>query len=56
VHSVYQPNKIVIGTAGAVEPLARTLTAQATAEAFVCTGTACQPPASEPSQLKELLR
>ena len=43
-HSVYQPNKIVLGNTGAVEPFARTLTAKNNATAYVCTGTACQPP------------
>ena len=55
-HSVYQPNKIVLGHTGAVEPFAKTLTAKNDATVFVCAGNACQPPTSEPSQLRELLR
>ena len=55
-HSVYQPNKIVLGNTGAVEPFAKTLTAKNDATVFVCAGNACQPPTSEPSQLRELLR
>jgi hypothetical protein len=56
-HSVYQPNKIILGTAGAVEPFAKTLTAKGEAKAFVCTGTACQPPTDDASVLQtQLLR
>jgi uncharacterized protein YyaL (SSP411 family) len=54
-HSVYQPNKIVLGNIGAVEPFAKTLTAKMDATAFVCTGNACQPPADNAAKLKELL-
>jgi uncharacterized protein YyaL (SSP411 family) len=53
-HSVYQPNKIVLGNTGAVEPFARTLSAKEAA-AFVCQGHACQLPTSEPAKLKALL-
>jgi hypothetical protein len=56
-HSVYQPNKIVLGNTGAVEPFAKTLSAKTDATAFVCTGTACQPPTSEVEILRqELMR
>ena len=55
-HSVYQPNKIVLGNTGAVEPFAKTLTAKNDATVFVCTGTACQPPTSDAAKVKELLR
>ena len=54
-HSVYQPNKIILGNTGAVEPFAKTLAAKTEATAFVCTGTACQPPTGEPAKLKEIL-
>ncbi len=44
-HAVYQPNKVVLGTIGAVEPFARTLSASdALATAYVCTGSSCQAP------------
>ena len=46
-HSVYLPNKIVLGTTGAVEPFAKTLTAKAEATAYVCTGNACQAPTND---------
>jgi uncharacterized protein YyaL (SSP411 family) len=56
-HSVYQPHRVVLGTTGAVEPFARTLSSgNASAVAYVCTGTACQPPTSDPDRLRELLR
>jgi len=46
-HSVYQPNKIFLGTTGAVEPFAKTLTAKAEATVYVCTGNACQAPTND---------
>jgi uncharacterized protein YyaL (SSP411 family) len=56
-HSVYQPNKVVLGTSGLVEPLARTLVAdQGHPAAFLCTATACQAPTSDPDTLKRLLK
>ena len=55
-HSVYQPDKIVLGNAGAVEPFARTLTAKnGTATAYVCTGNACQPPTGDAHTLRQQL-
>jgi hypothetical protein len=53
-HAVYQPNKIVLGHAGAVEPFAKTLTATKPT-VFVCQGNACQFPTSEPAKVRELL-
>ena len=54
-HSMYQPDKIVLGNIGAVEPFAKTLVAKEMATAFVCLGNACQLPTSEPAKLRELL-
>ena len=54
-HSVYQPNKIVLGNVGGVEPFAKTLTAKSEATTFVCTGTACQPPTEDAEALKKSL-
>lgn len=48
-HSVYQPNKVVLGNRGQVEPFAQTLPAPAGPVAYLCTGTACQPPTSDPA-------
>ena len=53
-HAVYQPNKIVLGTTGAVEPFARTLAAKGGAAVYLCTGNACQPPTSDPAKVREL--
>ena len=55
-HSVYQPNKIILGNTGEVEAFAKTLATKNEATAFVCTGNSCQPPTSEPAELKELLQ
>jgi len=55
IQSVYQPNKVVLGTKGLVEPFAKTLPAT-NAVVYVCTGTSCRPPTSEPSEIKEFLR
>jgi uncharacterized protein YyaL (SSP411 family) len=56
IHSVYQPNKVVLGNQGSVEPFARTLPTQAKPVAYVCTGTACQAPTADPGRIKELLK
>jgi uncharacterized protein YyaL (SSP411 family) len=55
-HSVYQPNKIVLGNTGAVEEFARSLPAQNGPVVYLCTGKACQPPTSEAAQVRELLQ
>jgi uncharacterized protein len=55
-HRVYQPNKVVLGNRGAVEPFARTLPAKDGALVYVCTGTACQAPTSDVAAVAELLK
>ncbi len=55
-HSVYHPNKVVLGNGGPVEPFAKTLPAKGGAAVYLCTGSACQPPTSAPDQVKEMLR
>jgi len=55
-HSVYQPNKIVLGNTGAVEPFAKKLSSKNEAAAFVCVGNACQLPTSAAAKLKDLLK
>jgi uncharacterized protein YyaL (SSP411 family) len=55
-HSVYQPNKIVLGNTGAVEEFAKTLPAKDGAVVYLCTGNSCQPPTSDANKLKELLK
>ena len=56
IHSVYQPNKVVLGTEGPVEPFAKKLPAKDAPNAFVCTGTACQPPTRDPAQIRSYLK
>jgi uncharacterized protein YyaL (SSP411 family) len=55
-HSVYQPDKVVLGNRGAVEEFARELPAKNGPLVYLCTGKACQAPTSESSKVKELLR
>ena len=55
IHSIYQPNKVVLSNRGPVEEFARNLTATDGALAYVCTGNACQAPTRDPVQLKKLL-
>jgi uncharacterized protein YyaL (SSP411 family) len=56
-HSIFQPNKVALGTGGPVEPFAKTLpTKDEKPTAYVCTGTACQPPTHSGDKLKLLLR
>src|SRR5579885_1550476 len=55
-HSVYQPNKVVLGNAGAVGEWTRSLPAGEEATAYVCVGTSCRPPTGDLEQLKAWLR
>ncbi len=55
-HSVYHPNKLVLGNTGAVEEFARTLPAKSGPVVYLCTGKACQAPTSEAATVKEMLR
>jgi len=55
VHSVYQPDKVVLGTAGAVGEFARTLPAKDGPVVYLCTENSCQPPTSEVEKIRELL-
>jgi len=54
-HSVYQPNKIVSGNQGAVDPFARTLPNQPRAKAFICHGNVCQPAVETAQAVRESL-
>jgi uncharacterized protein YyaL (SSP411 family) len=56
VHAVYQPNKVVLGNSGAVEPFAKTLPAKDGPVVYLCTGTACQPPTSDSEKVKALMK
>jgi len=55
-HSVYQPNKIVLGNVGAVEEFAKTLPAKNGAVVYLCTGNSCQPPTNDAAKVKEMLK
>jgi hypothetical protein len=50
VHSVYEPNKVVLGSIGPVEEFARALPAKDGAEAYICTGNTCQAPTGDPAE------
>ena len=55
-HSVYQPNKVVLGHAGAVEEFARTLPAKNGPMVYLCTGNACQPPTADAAEIRKQLK
>jgi uncharacterized protein YyaL (SSP411 family) len=55
IHSVYQPNKVVLGNNGSVGEFAHTLPANGVM-AYVCTGNACQPPTRDRNELRKLLK
>jgi hypothetical protein len=55
-HSVSQPNKVVLGHLGPVEPFAKTLPIKPEATAYLCAGTTCQPPTQDAAHLRTLLR
>jgi hypothetical protein len=54
-HSVYQPNKVVLGNTGAVEEFARTLPAKDGPVVYLCTGNSCQAPTSDAARVGEIL-
>ncbi len=54
-HSVYQPDKVVLGNTGAVEEFAHTLPAKDGPVVYLCTGQACQPPTSDPQTVRRQL-
>ena len=55
-HGVYQAHRVILGTAGPVEPFAITLLPrEGKPTAYVCTGTSCQPPTSDPAQVRKSL-
>ena len=52
IHGVYQPNKVVLGTSGAVDEFTKTLPAKDGLVVYLCTGTACQPPTKEAATIQ----
>ena len=56
-HSVYQPNKVVLGTKGALDPFVQSLGHESdTVKAFLCTGHACQEPTSDAVSVSDFLQ
>ena len=56
IQSVYQPNKVVLGNRGPIEPFASTLPEKNGAVVYLCSGHSCQAPTSELGKVKELLK
>ena len=54
-HSVYQPNKIVLGNTGAVDEFSKTLPTRGEATAYICHGNTCQPPTDDAVTLRETI-
>lgn len=56
-HSVYEPNRVVSGTTGPVDEFSKSLPVPAVGEAlaYCCTGTACQPPTTDPDTIRKFL-
>jgi uncharacterized protein YyaL (SSP411 family) len=55
-HQFYQPNKVILGTTGPVEPSAAALSSVGESLAHVCSGTTCQAPTADPAALQASLR
>jgi uncharacterized protein YyaL (SSP411 family) len=56
-HREFEPNKVVLGNHGPVEAFARTLPVnEEFSVAFLCNGTACQPPTRDGAMVREFLR
>jgi uncharacterized protein YyaL (SSP411 family) len=57
VHAVHEPNRVVLGNRGPVDPFAWKLPENDEFSlAYPCTGTACQPPTREGAVVREFLR
>ncbi len=54
-HSVYGPNRVVLGTAGPVAQAAARLSKEGQPAACICVGDTFDPPITEPTKLRELL-
>jgi uncharacterized protein YyaL (SSP411 family) len=55
IHSIYQPNKVVLGNVGAVEEFARTLLTKENPLVYLCTGNACLAPTTDAVEVKKNL-
>ena len=56
MHSAYQPNKVVLGNAGSVDPFAGTLLAKEGPVVYFCTGNSCLPPTQDAAKVREMLK
>jgi hypothetical protein len=56
IHGMYQPNKVVLGTQGLVDPFARSLESREKKGLYLCTGSNCQEPTDDPAKVKTLMR
>jgi uncharacterized protein YyaL (SSP411 family) len=54
-HSVYQPDKIVLGNSGAVEEFARSLPMKNEAMVYLCAGNSCQSPTNVAAKVRKML-
>jgi hypothetical protein len=54
-HSVYQPNRVMLGNTGAVEEFTRMLPAKNGPVVYLCTGNSCQPPMQDAAKVREIL-
>ena len=54
-HRVYQPNKVVLGVTGPVEPFGKQLPADPAPRAYLCIGTTCRPPIETAEELRAAL-
>ena len=55
-HGIYQPHRVILGTTGPVEPVAKEMTArEGKPTAYVCTGDSCQPPTNDPTTVRKYL-
>ncbi len=55
-HSVYQPNKVVLGTEGAYDSFVVGLPSGKGAVAYLCSGQSCREPSSDPAVVQRFLQ
>ncbi len=55
-HEVFQPNKVILGNTGPVEEFAKGLKGKDGPVVFLCTGTFCHPPTTDPKKVASLLK
>ena len=54
-HSVYQPNKVVLGNDGAVDEFSKTLPARGETTVYICRGNTCQMPTDNADLARQML-